>query len=96
MKKFSLKTLGDTILKIEHLEKKYGNFTALTDFSFSVQKGEVIGLVGPNGAGKTTTLKIIARLIKPNSGKVLIQNVNGEMQNIHQKSRNLIEMGIPA
>lgn len=85
--------MGGTILKIENLGKKYGKFTALNDFSLSIRKGEVIGLVGPNGAGKTTTLKMIARLIRPSSGEVLIRNLNGNMQNIHQKSSNLIEMG---
>ncbi len=85
--------MSDTILKIENLGKKFGKFTALNDFSLSVRKGEIIGLVGPNGAGKTTTLKMIARLIRPSSGEILIQNLNGDMQNIHQKSGNLIEMG---
>jgi len=50
-------------------------------------------LVFPFGAGKTTVLKMIARLIRPSSGEILIENLNGEMQNIHQKSSNLIEMG---
>ncbi|NVM46807.1 MAG: ABC transporter ATP-binding protein [Candidatus Lokiarchaeota archaeon] len=85
--------MSDIILQIEKLGKNYGKFAALNDISFSVRKGEIIGLVGPNGAGKTTTLKLIARLIRPNSGEILIQNLNGEMQNIHQKSSNLIEMG---
>jgi len=85
--------MSDTILKIENLGKKYGKFTALNDFNLPIRKGEIIGLVGPNGAGKTTTLKMIARLIRPSSGKILIQNLNGDMQNIHQKSSNLIEMG---
>ncbi len=85
--------MSDTILKIENLGKNYGKFPALNDFSLSIRKGEIIGLVGPNGAGKTTVLKMIARLIRPSSGVILIQNLNGEMQNIHQKSGNLIEMG---
>ena len=85
--------MSDTILKIENLGKKYGKFTALNDFNLPVRKGEIIGLVGPNGAGKTTTLKMIARLIRPTSGKILIQNLNGDMQDINQKSSNLIEMG---
>ncbi len=85
--------MSDIILQIEKLGKNYGKFTALKDISFSVRKGEIIGLVGPNGAGKTTTLKLIARLIRPNYGEILVQNLNGEMQNIHQKSSNLIEMG---
>ena len=58
-----------------------------------VKKGEVIGFVGPNGAGKTTTLKLIARLMKPTSGKIYILNKQGTLQNIQKKSKSLIEMG---
>jgi len=49
----------DEVIKIEELSKKYGNFKALKNISFSVQKGECYGLLGPNGAGKTTLMKII-------------------------------------
>jgi len=83
----------ETVIELKNVNKKFGNLRAVNNVSLEVKKGEVIGLVGPNGAGKTTTLKLIARLIRPTSGEVLIQNLNGEMQNIHQKSRNLIEMG---
>ena len=58
-----------------------------------VKKGEVIGLVGPNGAGKTTTLKLIAKLISPDSGKILIKNNRGELQNLIKNSKNLVERG---
>jgi len=93
MIEISSNPMSEVVLQIENLGKKYGKFTALNDFSLSIRKGEIIGLVGPNGAGKTTVLKMIARLIRPSSGEILIENLNGEMQNIHQKSSNLIEMG---
>lgn len=85
--------MSETIIKLENLSKKYGSFIALNAVSFSVRKGEIIGLVGPNGAGKTTMLKLIARLIRPNSGSVFIKNIDCELQNIHKNSKNLIEMG---
>ena len=85
--------MSEVVLQIEKLGKNYGKFTALNDFSFSVRKGEIIGLVGPNGAGKTTTLKLIARLISPNSGKILIANINAELQDIYENSEDLIERG---
>jgi len=85
--------MSETVIKLENLSKKYGNFIALDTVSFSVRKGEIIGLVGPNGAGKTTTLKLIARLIRPNSGSVFIKNTDCELQNIHKNSKNLIEIG---
>jgi ABC-2 type transport system ATP-binding protein len=93
MIEISSNPMSEVVLQIENLGKKYGKFPALNDFSLSIRKGEIIGLVGPNGAGKTTVLKLIARLIRPSSGEILIKNLNGEMQNIHQKSSNLIEMG---
>ena len=85
--------MSETVIKLENLSKKYGSFLALDTVSFSVRKGEIIGLVGPNGAGKTTLLKLIARLIRPNSGSVFIKNIDCELQNIHKNSKHLIEMG---
>ncbi len=57
---------------VEGLRKDYGNVVAIKDVSFKVKPGEIFGLVGPNGAGKTTTLRILATIIKPTAGKVLI------------------------
>lgn len=58
------------VLEVENIVKKYGNFVAVNGISFSVNKGEILGLIGENGAGKSTTLKILAGLIKPDSGEV--------------------------
>lgn len=63
----------DTILNIEHLNKKYFNKVALEDINLSLSKGRILGLMGPNGSGKSTLLKIIAGLQQKNSGTVLIQ-----------------------
>ncbi len=75
MIEISSNPMSEVVLQIENLGKKYGKFPALNDFSLSIRKGEIIGLVGPNGAGKTTILKMIARLIRPSSGVILIQNL---------------------
>lgn len=56
------------MIKIKHLTKKYGQFTALNDLNMSIAKGTVYGFVGPNGAGKTTTMSILATLLNPTSG----------------------------
>ena len=56
------------MIKVEHLTKKFGNFTAVNDISFSVEKGEIFGFLGANGAGKTTAMKILCGLSKPTSG----------------------------
>lgn len=58
----------EVAVESESLGKTYGNITALNDFTFKVNQGEIYGLIGPNGAGKTTTLRIIATLIMPTSG----------------------------
>jgi ABC-2 type transport system ATP-binding protein len=62
----------DAAVSVDALTKVYGNFPAVTDLSFSVRPGEVIGLVGPNGAGKTTTLRCVAGIIPPSRGTVRI------------------------
>ena len=57
-------------LKIEHLTKKFGNYTAVDNLNFNVQDGEMYGLLGGNGAGKTTTFRMILNILKPTSGSV--------------------------
>ncbi|WP_290597786.1 MULTISPECIES: ABC transporter ATP-binding protein [unclassified Archaeoglobus] len=58
------------MLEVVELSKSYGDFVALEGLSFTVERGEVLGLIGENGAGKSTTLRIIAGLIEPDSGEV--------------------------
>lgn len=62
------------ILRAEHLIKKYKQRTVVNDVSFSVSQGEIVGLLGPNGAGKTTSFYMIVGLIKPNEGKIFLEN----------------------
>jgi ABC-2 type transport system ATP-binding protein len=61
-----------TMLDIRHLRKTFGPLVALDDVSFSVARGQLVGLLGPNGAGKTTTVSMIAGLVTPDNGEVLI------------------------
>ena len=60
------------LLEIRRLRKTYGAVTAVAEVSFSVHRGECLGLLGPKGAGKTTTLSLLAGLLTPDSGQVLI------------------------
>jgi ABC-2 type transport system ATP-binding protein len=64
------------ILEVKDLTKKFGEFTAVNSISFSIEKGEIFGVVGPNGAGKTTTIKILTTLLPPSSGEALIGGYN--------------------
>lgn len=60
------------IVEIRNLTKKYGNKTALDGLDLNIEKGKVTGILGPNGSGKTTLIKIMTGLMRPTSGKVLI------------------------
>lgn len=62
----------ETIIKAEHLVKRYGDFYAVNGVNFEVHRGEVFGLLGPNGAGKTTTLEMLVGLRKPDEGTAWI------------------------
>ncbi len=56
------------MIDVDHVSMKYGNFEAVKDCSFTVDKGEIVGLLGPNGAGKTTIMKVITTQICPSNG----------------------------
>lgn len=68
------------------MTKQYGNFTAVDNLSFSVNKGEIFGIVGPNGAGKTTTLKMLSGLIRQNEGTIRIKGIDLEKEPVKIKS----------
>ncbi|MDA3845133.1 MAG: ABC transporter ATP-binding protein [Vallitaleaceae bacterium] len=63
------------LLEVEGLTKSYGKLMAVDHISFTVKRGEVFGLLGPNGAGKTTAISMLCGLLKPDSGKVSIDNI---------------------
>jgi ABC-2 type transport system ATP-binding protein len=65
-----------SILEMKNISKKFGNRQVLKNISFSIEEGEVVGFVGSNGAGKTTTLKVLANLIFPDEGTVVINGHN--------------------
>jgi ABC-2 type transport system ATP-binding protein len=60
------------MIAVHHLVKRYGAFTAVNGVSLEVHPGEIHGFLGPNGAGKTTTIRMIAGLLKPTSGQILV------------------------
>jgi branched-chain amino acid transport system ATP-binding protein len=58
------------LLKVEQLTKRFGGFTAVSNVSFEVAEGEILGLIGPNGSGKSTVFNLVAGALKPNAGSV--------------------------
>jgi len=60
----------EAVIRVENLTKKFKDFVAVDNISFTVKKGEIFGFLGPNGAGKSTTIRILTTLLRPTSGKV--------------------------
>jgi ABC-2 type transport system ATP-binding protein len=73
------------MIEVEGLTKLYGDFVAVSDLSFTVQSGEVLGLVGPNGAGKTTTLRCLSGIIPATRGAIRICGFSLERDAISAK-----------
>lgn len=63
------------IIKVEHLTKKYGNVTAVSDVSFTVKEGDFFAFLGPNGAGKSTTINILCTVLSKNEGDIEINGL---------------------
>ncbi len=63
---------NEIILKLEGARKQYGDFTAVKGLDLAVKRGEVFGFLGPNGAGKTTTIRMVAGVLQPTAGRVLL------------------------
>jgi ABC-2 type transport system ATP-binding protein len=70
------------MIRVQHLTKTFGDFTAVNDISFEIAAGDIVAFLGPNGAGKTTTIKMLTTLLKPTSGRIEIDGFNpGEHPN---------------
>ena len=63
-------------IKVKELSKSYSDIEALKNLSMEIEVGTLFGILGPNGAGKSTLIKILATLIEPDSGEVLVNNIN--------------------
>jgi branched-chain amino acid transport system ATP-binding protein len=71
--------MGEPLLEVKGLTKKFGGLTALNDVSFKIYPGEIVALIGPNGAGKTTVLHHLMGVLRPTAGKILYkgQDITG-------------------
>src|SRR6185503_7949187 len=67
---------------LDHITKRFGEFTAVNDLSLTVRAGRIFGLLGPNGAGKTTTIRMIVNITAPDSGTIKLfgQQITPELQ----------------
>ena len=85
--------MNEPIIEVKQLAKKFGDFEAVKDVSFTVNKGDVFGFLGPNGAGKSTTIRCLLSLISPNSGSIAIfgQNLSSNRSQILNNIGSIIE-----
>ena len=75
-------------IKVEGLSKSFGNHLVLKEIEFEVKQGETVVILGPNGAGKTTLIKVLATIMNPSSGKVMINSL--DIKNDAEKVRRSI------
>lgn len=75
--------MAKQIIAAEALTKRFGGFTAVDNVSFSVDEGEIVGLIGPNGSGKSTIFNMISGALRPTSGSVLFKGseISGNLPN---------------
>jgi ABC-2 type transport system ATP-binding protein len=75
------------VIRVQNLVKQFGDFVAVNDISFEVQKGEIFAFLGPNGAGKTTTIKMLTTLLKPTRGKIELDGLDPTIQRNEARQR---------
>jgi lipopolysaccharide export system ATP-binding protein len=81
------RTFASMILRADHLVKKYKARTVVNDMSVTVEQGEIVGLLGPNGAGKTTCFYMMVGMVKPNGGRIFLDNTEITTMPIYQRAR---------
>jgi len=75
------------MIKVKNLTKKFGDFVAVDNISFDVQKGEIFAFLGPNGAGKSTTIKMLTTLLEPTSGELELDGID-VLKNKHEARKS--------
>jgi ABC-2 type transport system ATP-binding protein len=75
------------MIEVQNLTKFYGSIPAVTDLSFRIDQGEVVGFLGPNGAGKTTTLKMLTCFLPPTSGQARVNGYDVHAESLQVRSR---------
>jgi ABC-2 type transport system ATP-binding protein len=75
------------LIQVENLTKYYGEYAAIENVSFAVEKGEILGFLGPNAAGKTTTMRILTGFLQPTSGKAAVAGFDVVSQSLEARKR---------
>lgn len=84
------------MLQVRNLTRRYGSFVAVNNTSFTIQQGEIVGLLGHNGAGKTTIMKMLSGYLEPDSGKILVDEVDiAEAAKVLQKNLGYLPENLP-
>ena len=91
IKKFRIKEFKNKrpVAKLEKISLSFSKRQILDNINFNLNSGEIVGLLGPNGAGKSTIFNILMGLIKPDFGKVIIENTNATNYPIYLRLENL-------
>src|SRR5712675_983048 len=82
----SVRTVGDTVLKLENISLAFGGVKALTDISFDVREHEVRAIIGPNGAGKSSMLNVINGVYRPQQGRITFRGETREHMEPHRSA----------
>ena len=86
---------ADAILSVKGVNKRFGGLQALSDVGLEIGRGQIYGLIGPNGAGKTTTFYMIVGLIKPNEGRIFLEDDEGKVAELTKEPvYNRAQMGV--
>ena len=75
------------MIELQNVTKYFGDFPAITDISFTVERGERVGFLGPNGAGKSTTMKIVTGFMPPSEGRVTVAGYDIVSQSLEARRR---------
>lgn len=86
--------MAETIIQVENLSKSYGSLCVIKDISFSVQKGEVLGIIGPSGSGKSTLLRCITQLETVSDGSIRICGEDLVRKGVYAHKKQLRQVGL--
>ena len=89
IKKFRITSFkkNKPIISLENISLSYGKRKILDNLSFKINEGEILGMLGPNGAGKSTIFNLITGLIKPNHGKIKINNIDATEYPVYERAK---------